>query len=104
MEQHQQNKLTGKDVTVNDSSSGCYNRAEFSQGYTVLVRDYVPSGDYSLTPEWIPHTMSRLCRQTGVLIDGKWIELRECAGCLTQRDTEYIETNRRAYEASLHKK
>lgn len=84
--------------------SGCHNRKQFEPGYFVLVRKYMPSGEYHLEPEWIAHAMSTHCRQIGVLINDRWEELEDCAGCTAPRDWDYINTQRRAYASALQQK
>lgn len=52
-------------------------------GYSVLTRHYFDDGRYELRNEFVPDTMSPLCRQ----IDA----LPECVGCEKPKDLEYIE-------------
>ena len=63
--------------------SGCYNRKGMKHGYWCYVRQYFDDGNFMMTYEYIPHTMSTKCRQIN--------NLPECEGCTAEKDVAYIE-------------
>ena len=74
-------------VVKTDFRAGCYNRQEFKSGYWArdgydMQTDPESGITYSIQKMvWIPHTMSRNCRQV--------IDLPECLGCLAPKDWAY---------------
>ena len=62
--------------------ASCHNREGFSQGYWANDRDK----NWNRITTWIPHVMSKTCRQIN--------ELAECKECQADKDTQYIEEER----------
>lgn len=81
--------------------SGCYDRGRMSPGYYLRAQLYEDDGSYSLQQYGVGHKMSTSCRQIGVLVNGRWEDLAECAGCSASRDKEFINHKRAEYEAAL---
>ena len=59
--------------------AGCFNRPlRQSNGYAVLVRNYLADGTYHMVMEYIENRMTDKCRQI--------LPLAECEGCTTPKD------------------
>lgn len=68
-----------------DHHPACYNKEEVHvlAGYWALNGwEEAESGLLRMTRTWVPHTMSRKCRQI--------LDLPECSGCTAEKDHEYI--------------
>lgn len=56
-----------------------------TDGYYVLVRSYVPSGEYHLEPKYIKDVLSTKCRS-----DMDIHKTGPCNGCQYPQDTDYL--------------
>lgn len=45
-----------------DALNGCHNRAPYSTGYWVMVREYFSDGRFVMKEEWVPFRNSAVCK------------------------------------------
>lgn len=69
-----------------DKPYGCSNRYGMSAGYYAPDRRYKPDGTFYIIQAWIPHVMSRACRNFYL-----WDTDPRCSVCKSARDIEYAE-------------
>jgi hypothetical protein len=62
--------------------AGCFNSGPAAEGYYAMDRMYYPDGKWSIKLVWVPHVMSKNCRQI--------YTLPECVDCTAIKDTDYI--------------
>ncbi len=70
---------------IHKHNTACMNRPPRAEGYSVLTRKYVASGEYHFEPEWIENRMSTKCRS-----DMDVYKLGPCKGCTLEQDIEYL--------------